>query len=151
VGSGIIIIISKSGRPLPDHQVTIDWNWLGLATGTQRATTNNLGKAVFNGNPAFSDGHGAVKGPIGQFANFSVGSNHVGDFSEQQVQVNWNPIESAAQTAKGIGSSILKGLTQILLLVVIVGVVVAVLYTILKRSPLGQFSQLASRIKGAMK
>lgn len=132
MGGGIIQVISKDARPLPDHIVTIVWNWVGTAQGSQTGTTNNIGEAVFSGSPAFSEGKGTVKGPLGQIAYFTVGSNWVGEFPKTTVQVTWNPVESAAASARNVGSIVARGITQFAILLGVFALIGIAIYAVVK-------------------
>jgi hypothetical protein len=138
MGSGIIVVVSKDGRPLKDQEVNIDWNWAGLGTGANRSTSNNLGEAIFNGNPPFSQGKGQIKGPIGEFANFSVGSDAYGNFERRQVQVSWNPVGSASATIGSFAESTTRAITQVGILGAVIGIIALIGYAIYKKSMVGQ-------------
>jgi hypothetical protein len=147
MGIGTIVVLSKNGKPLPDQKVTIEWNWAGHSQGTGTATTNNLGEAVFAGNPAFSKGAGRVTGPLGQHANFEVGTNWVGDFDKKQVQVTWNPVESAGQTIGKIGQSIATGIVQFLIIISVIAVIGVVIYKTVGSTPLGKITSMFQKVK----
>lgn len=138
MGSGTVVVVSKDRKPLRDQAVTIDFNWIGVGTGGSTINTNNLGEAIFNGNPAFSQGRGTVKSPLGQFAQFTVGTNAFGDFDRKEVQVTWNPIASATDTVKDVASGVVKTVVQIGILGAVLLGLILVAATYLKRNPIGK-------------
>jgi hypothetical protein len=145
MGSGTIVVIGKNGQPLRDQKVTISWNWIGISTGVQESTTNNFGDAIFNGVPAFSAGDGRIKGPIGEYAEFSVGSDAYGNFAKMPVQVSWNPVESLTSGISDTAKGAVKAVTQIGILGVIIGVIALIGYAVYKRSAAGQ---LMAKVRG---
>lgn len=147
MGGGVIVVVSKNRQPLRDQQVSVTFNWIGLSTGTKEITTNNLGEAVVNGAPAFSEGKGQVKGPLGQYADFTIGTDAYGNFPRTEVQTSWNPVASGADTVKDIAGQALNAVTKVSLIGVALGVVILLVYVAVRRSPLGQIGSLAKRIR----
>lgn len=138
MGSGIIVVMSKDGKPLRDQEVNMSWTgWFGISTGIGKATSNNFGEAVFNGNPAFSAGQGQIKGPFGEFANFRVETDAYGNFPRTPVQVSWNPVGSVGSTITETASGVAKAVIQIGIIgavIAIVGLIGLIMY---KKSPYG--------------
>lgn len=140
MGSGTILVVSKERKPLAAQEVNIEWNWIGLSTGSDKVTTNNLGQAIFNGTPAFSQGRGQVKGPLGQFANFMVETDAYGNFPPKEIQTAWNPVALGTDTLKDTVNSVTKGATQLGMLGLALGVLLLIGYTIYKKSMIGQIA-----------